>query len=371
MLQDTPVTAALARLLRLPFWLFARRPFTTPKKILILKPCCVSQVMLATPLLAVLSEAFPDARIDWAVSEWARPAIAANPRLTELLPAEINAAEKTSWQDVNALIALIRHEGYDTCFIPSRSSLLAYIAWRAGIPQRIGLHVNGRGFAHTLAVRPAPDAVHEADVYLALAQAIAVDPELLAKFGKMEFYPPDADRTAVTARLVEDVDWLGEEPLVLMHPGGGHNPVQSVPEKQWPAERFARLGNHLARTFNARIILVGAAADKPLTAAVAGIMSVPVINMARTMGLGELGALCEVADLYIGNDAGPTHIAAAIGCPTLAIFGPSQPTISGPYTPKGRKISLRREGENEVFSWADGVSTEEAIAAATQLLAPA
>ncbi len=362
------IAAAAARFLRFPVTSLPRRPFHPPQKLLILKPCCISQVMLATPLLAVLSDAFPGARIDWAVADWARPALAGNPRLTELIPANELVTAAASWHNVGDLIARIRQERYDTCFIPSRSSLLAYVAWRARIPQRVGLHVNGRGLAHTLAVRPEKDAIHEADVYLALARAIDLDPALIAVSSKMEFYPPDADRTAVTARLIEEVDWLGDVPLILIHPGGGHNPLYTIPEKQWPPERFARLGNYLARTYQARIILVGAAADKPVADVVAGMMSAPVANMAGSIGLGALGALCEVADLYVGNDAGPTHIAAAIGCPVLALFGPSQPAISGPYTPRGRATSLWRDGSVVEFSWAEGVSVEEAIAAADSLL---
>lgn len=366
--HENIVTIALARLAYLPFRFRSQRPFTVPQKALILKPCCMSQVMLATPLLAVLSEAFPQTRFDWAVNEWARPAIVGNPRLTELVPIDLPNLAAASWREIHDLAASIRHEAYDTCFIPSRSSLLAYIAWRAGIPQRIGLHVNSRGFAHTIAVQPESDAVHEADIYLTLARALAIDPTLIAAYGKMEFYAPDADRTAVTAHLVEEADWLGEEPLIIIHPGGGHNPVRSIPEKQWPAARFARLGNYLARTYQAKIILVGAAVDKPTADAVAGMMSVPMVNLTGRISLGELGVLCELADLYIGNDAGPTHVAAAIGCPTLTIFGPGRPDISGPYTPGGRQRTLWHESDAHTFTWTMGVSLEEAMAAADDLL---
>ena len=96
-------------------------------------------------------------------------------------------------------------------------------------------------------------------------------------------------------------------------------------------------------------------------------MYAPVANWAGQITLGELGALGEVADLYIGNDAGPTHIAAAVGCPTLAIYGPSNPAISGPYAIKDSAKTLWHEIESDSV-WEHGVTVEEAVAAAENLL---
>ncbi len=364
--QETILTAAAARLARLPFWLFARRPFTPPKKALILKPCCVSQAMLATPLLAALHKTYPETRFDWAISDWARPAVAGNPRITELISVGPGGLGQSSWPAIQKFIKRLRQEQYDTCFIPSRSSLLAYVAWRAGIPQRIGLNVHGRGFAHTLTVKPEVTERHEALIYQTLALAAGADATTIAASG-MEYYAPDIDRTAVTRRLIDDLDWLGDVPLVVIHPGGGKNPVRSNTQKQWPVERFVRLGNHLVRQYGAKILLIGDEGERPLTKQISGMMSASVADWAGRVKLGEVGALGEVADLYVGNDAGPTHIAAAVGCPTLAIFGPSDPAVSGPYATKGPVTALWHD-VGKPFSWDDGASVAEAIKAADKLL---
>jgi ADP-heptose:LPS heptosyltransferase len=364
---ESLLTVTAARLASIPFRIFARRPFTTPHKVLILKPCCMSQVMLATPLLAALSDAFPKARFDWAVAGWARPALATNPRLSEVIDSGALGMPGCTWADVRELVARLRREQYDTCFVPSRSSLLALAARMAGIPQRVGLNVNGRGFTHTIAVGPPAGEQHEAVLYLALAEAIGV--EITSGSAKgMEFYPTDSDRTAVTERLIDEIDWLGEVPLILLHPGGGCNPVRPDERKRWPAERYALLGNYLARRYKACVLIVGGEEDCEAAAAVAGMMSAPHFNLAGRLSLGELGALCEVADLYVGNDAGPTQVAAAIGCPTLAIFGPSDPAVSGPYVTRHHAIAIRPEVRREPFSWEGCVSAGEAIEAADQLL---
>ena len=372
--RDNWFTVAAARTARLPFWLLSRRPFTPPQKAVILQPCCVSQVMLTTPLLAALSQAYPQTRFDWVIGAWGRPAIIGNPRITELIDAGPDDLKAAGWTAIRQLAHRLQEEAYDTCIIPSRSSTLALLAWEASIPQRIGLNVNGRGFAHSIAVRPPAESRHAAAMYLSLASRMGVAADLCQAAG-MEFYPPDNDRTAVTHRLVEDLDWLGDKPLVIVHPGGASNPIQTDPDKVWPAERFTRLINHIGRRHEACILLVGASSDRGIAAAISGMTAVPVANWAGELSLGELGSLCEVADLYIGNDTGPTHVAAAVGCPTLAIFGPSDPAVSQPYGTKGRLAVLwhdwqREGGETRPFSWDLGVTVEEAIEAADQLIDP-
>lgn len=369
--RENFVTVTAARMARIPFALFAEKSFRPPEKALILKTCCLSHVMLATPLLAALCEAFPEARFDWAVGDWARPAIVGNPRLTELISTGEGDIQKRSWRQTGHLVKRLRMEKYDTCFMPSRSGVLSYIAWQAGIPQRVGLNIRSRGFAHTVAVRPPQDMKQTAAIYLSLAEAVGVSEETIESVG-MEFYPPDRDRLAVTQRLVEDMDWLGDVPLVIMHPGGAHNPYQSDLLKRWPVERFALLGNHLIRQHGARVVLVGSDEERPLGQAISGLMAGKVTDLCGQLSLGEVGALCEVAGLYVGNDAGATHVAAATGCSTLAIYGPSDPAFSKPYSPKTDVVALWRDlsevEQERPFSWDIGVTVEQASEAADRLL---
>lgn len=365
-MRDNVLTVALARLAGLPFRLFGRRPFVPPRRALILQPCCLSQVLLTTPLLSLLHETYPSARFDWAVTDWARSAIAGNPHLTQLISLGQSPLEQLSWRELRDVAHRLREEAYDTCFIPSRTTSAALLPWLAGIPQRIGLNVNGRGFAHTLPVTPPETAVHAADVYLSLASVLGIEPERIEGRG-LAFYPADVDRTAVTALLVEKVDWLGDVPLVIIHPGGGQNPARPDGRKQWPVERFALLASQLMRQRGVKVVLVGGEVDRPLTQAIQGMLAQPVVDLAGRLTLGELGALCEVADLYIGNDTGPTHIAVAVGCPTLAIFGPSQPALSGPYAPRGRVAALWHEYETP-FDWDLGVMVEEGVETAVSIL---
>ncbi len=365
--QETFLTAALARLANIPFR-FLRRPFTPPKKALILHPCCLSQVMLATPLLSVLANAFPDTRFDWAVSDWAKPAIAKNPHLRELIDTGDLGIAPVSQNKLRELIHQLKQQTYDTCFVLGRSSQLSWVAWQAGIPQRIGVASGGRGFAQTLVAPMRTGQQHATDVYLSIAAACGIDMPP-GERPSMAFYPADDDRTAVTQRLIDELDWLGDVPLVVMHPGGGVGSVYEDQLKRWPSERFVLLANHLVRQHKARILLVGSAHDEALAAGIAGMTSARCANWAGRVTLGELGALGEIANLYVGNDTGPTHIAAAVGCSTLAIFGPSNPALSAPFSPKADQVvTLWRGGEERPFSWQEGVTIGEAIKAADSLL---
>lgn len=365
MSDSNDLNSAELRITRTPGWLASRQPVTPPRKALILQPFGVDNAMLATPLLAALSDTFPDARFDWLVHHDAAPAIVGNPRLRRLIRLDALPSELTG-RTAAGLIERLRQEQYDTCFLPDSAGNTSAIARRASIPQRIGLASGNLELDATIVVQSPSSLRHRAARNLAIAAAVGVEDSLLQST-EAEFYPSDADRTAVTRWLVEELDWLGDTPLVVIHPGGvgeGAGPAG----RRWPAVRFARLANYLGRTHGARIILVGDSADRTLAAEVAGMVSVPVANRAGRIGLGEVGALGEFADLYVGNDAGSTHVAAASGCPTLVIFGPTDPAVSAPYTRRTPVEVLWMPLGTGGFTWENGITVEQAADAAGRLL---
>ena len=95
------------------------------------------------------------------------------------------------------------------------------------------------------------------------------------------------------------------------------------------------------------------------------------VDDAGRLDLDHIGALTEVADLFIGNDAGPTHVAAAVGCKTLAIFGPTDPNVSAPYLTRGIVRTVGPESFSEPFSWDQGPSVNQVTEAAIDMLTTA
>jgi ADP-heptose:LPS heptosyltransferase len=109
--------------------------------------------------------------------------------------------------------------------------------------------------------------------------------------------------------------------------------------KRWPAVRYAELGRRLAETLGASIVVVGGPDDAPLTAAVvreladlAGERGAAVWDLGGRTTLGALGAILRRCDLFVGNDSAPMHLAAAVGCPVVGLFGPTNPAMYAPYT---------------------------------------
>ncbi|MCL5961552.1 MAG: glycosyltransferase family 9 protein, partial [Chloroflexi bacterium] len=210
------------------------------------------------------------------------------------------------------------------------SPVLSALPFLARIPGRVGLDSFGRGFSLTTTV-PTREMKHEAELYLDTARAVGIQPVKPA----LEFYPSSQAQERVETKMVAQ---SLPEPLVVIHPGGGANPGMTLLAKRWPAFRFAHLADRLIETYAASIIVVGGEADADLAKVIAGEMKHPSTNLVGQLSLDELGALCQRATLYIGNDTGATHLATAVGASVVAIFGPSSPVMYGAYGPKAMNV---------------------------------
>ena len=115
----------------------------------------------------------------------------------------------------------------------------------------------------------------------------------------------------------------------------GFNPGTNRPTERWPAERFAELGALLAGRFDARICVFWGPGEKPLADEIAERIGDAAV-VAPPTSLKQLGAMFERCSLVVSNDSGPMHIAAALGIPTVGIFGPVNPLLQGPCGEKAR-----------------------------------
>lgn len=348
---------------------FPQRPLPpNPQTIIVLKPCCLGDVVLATAALAALKQRYPQAQIDVAVGDWSRAGLENNPHLRRLVNSGQVGQGGYRLADLWALAQKLRQNGYDLAITLDRSPLVGLAPWLAGIRDRLGLDSYGRGFAHTFRAPVAEAPRHEALIYLDCIAA-AGGAQNQSKFWP-EFYPTAADRAALPPLI--------KTPFTIIHPAGGVNPGMRMLDKRWPADRLAALADRLSRR-GFQVILTGAAADLPLCQEVAGRMtaSAPLL-LAGQLTLGQFGALCQKAALFVGGDTGAMHLAVASGCKTLAIFGPTDPNRYAPFAPAGQARCLWREvrlpqggvGQGQVvgFSWAAGVTVDEAWEACQQLL---
>ncbi|HUE75705.1 MAG TPA: lipopolysaccharide heptosyltransferase II [Chloroflexota bacterium] len=302
-----------------------RRPVPVdfrPRRILVLKPCCLGDVLMSTAAVRALSESFSEAEIDYAVGPWSRPALGNNRRLTELIDTGVVGAGSFPPLAYFRLCRDVRRRRYDLCVILERAALMALLPWFAGIPVRVGLDSGGRGFALTAGV-PVEGVRHEVDRYLdvvSAARASVVDPRL-------EFSPTTEESEAART-ILETLGWCGR-PFVVLNAGGGVNPGMRLDAKRWPPDRFGVLAKLLLDA-GLDVVLTGGDTDRAAVAEVRKHAN-GVIDLAGRVSFGELAGVFQLADLFVGNDTGAMHLAVAVGTPVVAVFGPTDPRVYGPY----------------------------------------
>jgi len=243
------------------------------------------------------------------------------------------------------------------------------------------LPLDGPGMASLLGGRPIPvdieDGLH-ADAALALTRGVAlldaVRPRVSRLLTRDPIPPPGVHAAAWAAEALDALDvpsHVTPAPLAFtdaeleqaakvaprlgagflaLHPGSG------ATAKNWPADRFAALARALARPGEGVLVVAGPA-DGP---AVAPLRSLPGAAVAEGLPARVLGALLSRAGLYVGNDSGVTHLAAAAGTPTLALFGPTDPAA---WAPLGRRVRVVCSSDRSM----SGLSLATAAAAAREL----
>ena len=301
--------------------------------ILVLKPCCLGDVLMTTPLVGTLRAAYPEARIDYAVGEWARPAVATSPDIDEVLPL-FDAAAPRLRRLLQALRAAfrLRWRRYDVAFVPDRSPLTALVAYFAGVPRRIGIAGPGRPFL-TVAVHGEP-LQHDVDVYLRLAGAAGLDDDVSYE---MKYVPSQAALEMALQSL--QAQGFDELPFRLaMFPGGGSSTGRAFYHKRWPAERYSLLANQVIGRYGGGVILLGDASERELNFLIRNDIDYPVLDLTGHTDVDGMAAVMQLCDAVISNDSGPMHLAVSVGTPTVGIFGPTAARNSGPYGARHRAV---------------------------------
>ncbi|HVC82060.1 MAG TPA: lipopolysaccharide heptosyltransferase II [Chloroflexota bacterium] len=299
-----------------------------PCRILVIKPCCLGDVLMTTPVLAALRARFPDAAIDYAVGRHAAPAIAGHPEARRLV--EAGPGGGRGLRNLLALLRRMQAGRYELCLVLERSPLFTVLPWLAGIPARAGIDSGGRGFALNVRV-PWDESLHEADLYLSVAAAVGCPVE-----GHTLRFEPGPAAVARVEQLWADQGL--RRPVVAIAPGGGTNPGMDLPEKRWLPERFAALADRLHQDHGATIAILGGPLDRAACEAMRAAMRGPSLDLWGPAPFAERGAFLRRCALYVGNDSGPTHLAVAVGCPVVAIFGPTDPVLYGPYHARARTV---------------------------------
>ncbi len=344
------------------------------RRIVLVKPCCIGDVVMATALLTALRRGCPNAAIDWAVGSMAIAALRDHPDIHQVIDSGPLANPAAKPGSLLRLVRQLRAGHYDLAVVPERSPLIGIATLLAGIPRRAGLDSAGRGFTYTIKAPIDPAAVrHEAEIYLDVARALG-----LAADNCWANVPP-SPASLEAARAIMAQAQINDEPLIVIHPGGGVNAGMTMTAKRWPADRFAALADRVADAVGAAVAVIGVESDRPAVEIFRQQLQHPLIDLTNRLSLPVIGALASRAALYIGNDNGVAHLAAASGGKVLMIFGPSDPRRYAPFVPPDRArvawrpVALPERGVNAgipaSFDWdRDGVTVDEAWAEAQKLI---
>jgi heptosyltransferase-2 len=298
-------------------------------KLLVRATNWVGDAILSIPALSALRARWPDAEI----SVLARPWVADLYRDQGLVDRLIHFDHRGRHRGplgVERLARELRAERFDSAVLFQNAFEAAWIAWRAGIPERIGYARDARGPLLTKSIPvPLPGEIpaHESNYYL----------ELLRRAGWIDALPeirPVRLRLAPEAleraeNFLRDSGCPPDSLRVAFGAGAAYGTA-----KCWPANRYAELARLLVSEYGARVLLFGAASEAAVAAEVELGAGDGIINLIGRSAIGDLPALLARCRLFIGNDSGAMHVAAAVGLPVVAVFGPTDPDGTRPLTPQ-------------------------------------
>lgn len=289
-------------------------------KILIRATNWVGDAIMALPALRAVRSRFPDAEI----SILARPYVAA-------IYENQKVCDNTMFVENKRDIAgELREQKFDIALLLQNAFEAAWIAWRAGIPERIGYARDGRSMLLTKAVavpKPGEIPAHEQYYYLELLRR-AGWLDSLASASLIKLNVPEEN----CQRAVEFLLSAGVRPDSFRIAIGAGASYGSA--KCWPPDRFAELANRLETQTHADVILFGTSGEAAVSSAIAAGMNHPPIDLTGRTSINDLPALLSQCHLFIGNDSGAMHVAAAVGLPVVAVFGPTDPFGTAPVTPR-------------------------------------
>jgi lipopolysaccharide heptosyltransferase II len=297
-------------------------------RILVIKLCCLGDIVHMTPALRGLRGKYPRAEITLLISQWVVDLVKCIPFVDDyiLYDAPYSTSISRRIRETVALLSKLRKEPYDVILIGHRNRVFGILALLSGANTRVGF-IGVPFLTHQVPFEPT---VHEVERYLDLVRSLGATVET----PETELRPLCRDQESID-ELMEKHGVAKGARVVGIFPGGGQNPGTFMTIKRWYPDQYSQLINNLCREYGYAVLLVGndseAELNERIRKAVAD--SCQVFNLAGQLTLRQFVALAARCCLFVGGDSGPTHIAAAVGTPTLSLFGPSNPRL---VAPRGR-----------------------------------
>lgn len=290
----------------------------TYRQILVRMPNWLGDLVMAIPILEDLRRKFPQSALVAMCQGFTGDLISSDPHVDEVF----RFKKVNGWihqANPSALIDPIKKGNYDLGILLTNSFSSAYYFWLGGVKNRIGFATHGRSLLLTqrLKIPPQLETQHQVVTYK----------ELLVPLGiPLSDTPPKLYLTEEERALAKNRLALFEGKCVGINPGAAYGS-----SKCWPPERFRALVEKILRETPYTVLLFGDNVLKPLVDQIGRGLGDRVINLAGKTTIRELMALINECSVFVSNDSGPMHIAAALKVPLVALFGSTNPTKTGPY----------------------------------------
>jgi len=304
-----------------------------PARVLVLAPNWLGDLVMALPAIADLRRRFPAAELAVAARRGVVDLFQLVPAIDRVVTLEWNGRCRSRGlfrDDVARLRAL----GADLAILLPNSLASAWLVTQAGVPERWGYRSDLRGRLLSRAVSRPAGSMHQGAYYQYLTRELGIDS------GPLEpvLTVPETV-TSAAARFLVERGWDTARPLVVCAPGAAYGSA-----KRWIPESMAQVVRNLVRERRATCVLVGSAADSSTTtevrAAVGAEAEPHVIDAAGQTTLEMLAGVLALATSCVSNDSGAMHVAAAVGAPLVALFGPSNEYETAPLTREGRRAAV-------------------------------
>ncbi len=295
------------------------------KRVLVIRLDHVGDVLFSTVVFQPLRQLYPKAHITALTGPWAAPLLLHHPdvdRVVSFRSPWFDRGGISGWTDTLGAFQFLRRSRFDVGLDLRGDPRVIGLMTAGKVRYRAGYGWGGGGVLLSRELDH-PPGLHQVDRNIRLVQALGWKGEG-ENFRRPQLFVSKAEEEEARARLLA-LGVAAEERLIALHPGA------SVSEKRWPAERYASLMSWLSRRPGLKLLLLGGPEERDLAARVAALSGVSSLNLAGALSLRGLMGVLSRCFLMIGNDSGPTHIAAALGVPTVALFsGKNEPSEWGP-----------------------------------------
>lgn len=303
-----------------------------PKRtsILLIKFCCLGDIVFLTPTIRALHAAYPERSITLLVSSWVKEIIPCIPDVDGMIVSDApfeRSVTKRLFGAIN-MIRRIRELRPEIAIVAHRNTAFGFLAYLSGAKHRIGFDTTGF-LTHTAVF---DETAHEVDRYIAIVRSFGTE----VRENATQLQAPHADRISLDQKLATCGIQQTDSPFVIF-PGGGENPGMNLSIKRWTADGYRETIQRIRERLKLPVVLVGSTSDRDLCTDVAG-GDQGVANLAGQLSLREIVALGHRCKVFLGGDSGPTHLAAAAGAATITLFGPTDPRLLAPRGEKHRVL---------------------------------